>query len=49
VQGPFHDAGDSTLAITGGTGSWSQASGQMRLHARNKQGTEYDFTFIVER
>jgi hypothetical protein len=49
VQGPFYDARDSTLAITGGTGTWSQARGEMRLHARNKQGTAYDFTFTVER
>jgi allene oxide cyclase len=49
VQGPFYDAADSTLAIIGGTGSWSQARGQMLLHARNPQGTEYDFTFVVER
>jgi hypothetical protein len=49
VQGPFYDATDSTLAITGGTGTWSEARGQMLLHARNKRGTEYDFTFVVER
>ena len=48
VEGPFYDAADSTLAIIGGTGTWSQARGQMVLHARNKQGTEYDFTFVVE-
>jgi len=49
VQGPFYDAADSTLAIIGGTGTWSDARGQMLLHARNQQGTEYDFTFVVER
>ena len=49
VQGPFYDAADSTLAIIGGTGTWSRARGQMLLHARNQQGTEYDFTFVVER
>jgi hypothetical protein len=49
VEGPFYDAADSTLAITGGTGTWSKARGQMLLHARNPQGSEYDFTFVVER
>ena len=48
VEGPFYDAADSTLAIIGGTGRWSEARGQMLLHARNQQGTEFDFTFVVE-
>jgi allene oxide cyclase len=46
VQGPFHDSGDSTLAITGGTGKYSGASGEMKLHARDG-GTEFEFTFII--
>jgi allene oxide cyclase len=45
VAGPFLDAGDSTLAITGGTGAYRNASGTMDLHARDAQGTAYDFTF----
>ncbi|GHB59454.1 hypothetical protein GCM10010306_061200 [Streptomyces umbrinus] len=49
VQGPFYDAADSTLAITGGTGKWSTARGQMHLHARDAEGSAYDFTFAVER
>ncbi|MFI1710483.1 dirigent protein [Streptomyces griseoruber] len=49
VQGPFHDAADSTLAITGGTGKWRTARGQMHLHARDAEGSAYDFTFAVER
>ena len=48
VEGPFLDAGDSTLAITGGTGKYSEAQGEMRLHSRNKEGTEYDFKFDLE-
>ena len=47
VEGPFLDAGDSTLAITGGTGAYRNASGTMDLHARDAQGTAYDFTFHV--
>jgi allene oxide cyclase len=46
VQGPFFDTGDSTLAITGGSGKYSDASGQMQLKAR-EGGTEYEFTFEV--
>jgi allene oxide cyclase len=35
------------LAITGGTGKWARAQGEMRLHARNAKGTAYNFTFSV--
>ena len=49
VEGPFLDAGDSTLAVTGGTGRYRGADGEMRLHARNAQGSEYDFTFTLHR
>ena len=48
VEGPFYDAGDSVLAITGGTGAYKAARGQMKLHTRNKEGTEYDFLYEVE-
>lgn len=47
VQGPFFDTRDSVLAITGGTGIWAQARGQMVLHARNAAGTAYDFRYHV--
>jgi hypothetical protein len=49
VEGPFYDTKDSTLAITGGTEDYKDASGQMTLHARNAQGTEYDFTYEVDK
>jgi len=48
VQGPFLDKGDSVLAITGGTGKYASARGQMKLHARNDKGTEYDFAYELE-
>jgi hypothetical protein len=48
VQGPFLDKGDSVLAITGGTGKYSTSRGQMKLHARNDKGTEYDFVYEIE-
>ncbi|HLZ81628.1 MAG TPA: allene oxide cyclase family protein [Ktedonobacteraceae bacterium] len=52
VEGPFNDNfTDTTLAITGGTGAYQDAHGQMRLHARTiVQGvtTEYDFFYQVK-
>jgi allene oxide cyclase len=47
VSGPFLDAGDSTLAVTGGTGTYREASGEMHLHARDAGGSSYDFTFSL--
>ena len=47
VEGPFYDTKDSVLAITGGTGAYGEARGQMKLHARNDKGTEYDFTYEI--
>ena len=49
VEGPFYDGKDSTLAITGGTDEYDNASGQMQLHARNPEETEYDFTYEVQK
>lgn len=45
VEGPFLDGKDSTVAVTGGTGEYSAARGDMQLHARNPEGTEYDFKY----
>ena len=44
VQGPFYDTRNSTLSITGGTGAYEGARGQMRLNSING-GKEYDFIF----
>ncbi len=44
VEGQFLDASDTTLAITGGTGKYANATGEMQLMSRNG-GTEYDFVF----
>jgi len=49
VSGPFLDAGDSTLAVTGGTGRYRAVSGEMRLHARDAVGSSYAFTFSLRR
>ncbi len=48
VEGPFYDASDSILTITGGTGAYRGARGQMTLHARNAKGTEYDFLYDLD-
>jgi allene oxide cyclase len=44
VEGPFYDAKDSKLAITGGTGRYRRARGVMELHAR-ANGTKFAFVF----
>ena len=47
VQGPFSDTGDSVLAITGGTGKYRNARGEMELKYHNPAGTKFDFIFHV--
>jgi hypothetical protein len=49
VEGPFYDASDSVLAITGGTGLYAGAGGEMHLHARDAAGSAYDFTYVLKR
>ena len=41
--------GTRLSAQTGGTGDYDTASGTMSLHARNDKGTEYDFTYEVNK
>jgi allene oxide cyclase len=50
VEGPFYDDGtDTTLSIIGGTGGYTGAQGQMKLHARgNPVGSEYDFIYQLK-
>ena len=45
VEGPFHDTGDSTFAVTGGTGKYEGARGHMKLHARDGHPEAYDFIY----
>ena len=47
VAGPFYDAKDSTLAITGGTGRYRDARGTMDLRSRNG-GAEFAFVFHLD-
>jgi allene oxide cyclase len=44
VQGPFYDTRNSVLSITGGTGAYRSARGEMVLRSRHG-GKEYDFIF----
>ena len=44
VQGPYYDTRNSVLSITGGTGAYRTARGQMVLNSRDG-GKEYDFIF----
>jgi len=44
VEGAFNDSRDTTLAVTGGTGNFQNARGQMALHYRTKAGV-YDIVF----
>ena len=44
VQGPYYDTHNSVLSITGGTGAYRNARGQMKLNALDG-GKEYDFIF----
>ena len=46
VEGPYYDTRDSVLSITGGTGAYAKAQGQMKLHARDPKGAEYDFVYV---
>jgi allene oxide cyclase len=49
VEGPYFDAKDSVLAVTGGTGAFAGMSGEMALHARDAQGSAYDFAYTLSR
>jgi allene oxide cyclase len=47
VQGPYYDTRNSVLSITGGTGIYDGARGQMKLLSRDG-GHEYDFIFELK-
>jgi hypothetical protein len=44
VEGPFFDTRDSRLAVTGGTGDYSNSRGWMQLSSR-EGGTKFEFAF----
>jgi allene oxide cyclase len=43
IEGPFYDSGDSVMVVTGGTGKYAGAKGDMKLHARDAKS--YDLTY----
>ena len=45
VEGPYSDAGDSILAVTGGTGRYAGAKGQLTLNPRNEKHSTYLFIY----
>ncbi|MDQ2717626.1 MAG: dirigent protein [Chloroflexota bacterium] len=45
VEGPFDFPANSTVAIIGGTGAYQNARGEMTLHTRDPQGSQFDFFF----
>jgi allene oxide cyclase len=48
VEGKFSDTGNTVLAITGGTGAYATARGEMDLEYHNKKGTAFDFVFHLK-
>ena len=44
VEGPFYDARNSRLAVTGGTGAYASARGWMELKSR-EGGRKFDFVY----
>ena len=48
MDGPFLDSGDSVLAVTGGTGAYGGARGEMLLHARDAKGSAFEFTYKLK-
>ena len=46
VEGPFYDTKDGVIAVTGGTGTYANATGEMELVSKNG-GTEYEFNFTL--
>jgi allene oxide cyclase len=45
IAGPYLDGKDSIMGVTGGTGKYAGAKGSMALHARDANGSTFDFTF----
>jgi hypothetical protein len=48
VEGPFYDKGDSVLAVTGGTGDYAGAQGEMALSAIGTEGKAYSFIYRIK-
>jgi allene oxide cyclase len=48
VEGPFNDTGDSLLTITGGTGDYAGAQGEMALSPIGTDGKAYTFVYRIK-
>ena len=48
VGGPFYDSGDSVLAITGGTGEYAGALGEMALSPVGTDGKAFRFIYKIK-
>lgn len=48
VEGPFYDAADSVMAVTGGTGKYAGAKGSLALHDRKSKEQSYDFKYTLQ-
>ena len=48
VEGPFYDTGVSVLAITGGTGEYAEARGEMVLSPIGTEGKACTFTYRIK-
>jgi allene oxide cyclase len=48
VEGPFYDTGDSVLAVTGGTGAFGNAQGDMLLSPMGTEGKAFRFTYRLQ-
>jgi hypothetical protein len=48
VEGPFEESGNGTFAITGGTGEYSGATGQMTLAAEGSTANSPKWQFVFE-
>ena len=49
AEGPFYDTKDLILTVTGGTGAHDGVHGQLKLHARDAKGSEYDFVYEISK
>ena len=47
VEGPYYDNQDSIMAVTGGTGIYLSAQGEVRMHALDAKHTAYELTFTL--
>jgi len=45
ADGPVFDHTDTLMAVTGGTGEWVGARGEVSIHARDPKNSSYDFHY----